>query len=74
MNNEHIQEKDSTEYLGVILDRKLNWKPHINRIKLRLSKGIGILHREPIFCIHTIKCKLLLIELGKCSSYNLKTY
>ena len=45
MNNEHIQEKESTKYLGVILDRKMNWKTHISQIKLRLSKGIGILYR-----------------------------
>ena len=30
MNNEHIQEKESTKYLGVILDRKMNWIFNIN--------------------------------------------
>ena len=45
MNNEILHEKEETEYLGIIIDRKLNWKKHISQIKLRLSKGIGILYR-----------------------------
>ena len=45
MNNEKLQEKEYAKYLGVIIDRKLNWKKHISQTKLRLSKGIGILYR-----------------------------
>ena len=45
MNNEILQEKEHTKYLGIIIDTKLNWKKHIMQTKLRLSKGIGILYR-----------------------------
>ena len=45
MNNEELQEKEYTKYLGVIIDNKLNWKKHISQTKIRLSKGIGILYR-----------------------------
>ena len=43
MNNEILQEKEYTRYLGVILDNNLTWKNHITQTNLRLSKGIGIL-------------------------------
>ena len=49
MNNEMLQEKEHTKYLGIIIDRKLNWKKHIMQTKLRLSKVIGILYRLRIY-------------------------
>ena len=33
------------KFLGVILDHKLNWKAHINRIQSKLSSLCGILYR-----------------------------
>ena len=45
LNNEILQEKDHTKYLGVIIDNNLTWKNHFTQIKLRLSKGIGILYK-----------------------------
>ena len=43
MNNEILQEKEHTKYLGVILDN--TWKNHITQTNLRISKGIGILYK-----------------------------
>ena len=37
MNNEILQEKEHTKYLGIIIDRKLNWKKTQCKLKLRLS-------------------------------------
>ena len=76
MNNEILQEKEHTKYLGVILDNKLTWKNHITQTNLRISKGIGILYklrqcvsqstlRSLYFC--TIECQLLSAKLEKCS-------
>ena len=31
------------KYLGVIIDSKLNWIPHITYVKNKISKGIGIM-------------------------------
>ena len=45
IKNEILQEKEHTKYLGIIIDRKLNWNEQLNQIKLRLHKGIGILYR-----------------------------
>ena len=83
MNNEILQEKEHTKYLGIIIDRNLNWKKHIMQTKLRLSKGIRyfiqvrklcykINNKKSIFRIHTLKHKLLFIKLGKCTCNKLK--
>ncbi|KAG1675725.1 hypothetical protein GQR58_014551 [Nymphon striatum] len=36
-------QKDCIKYLGVLLDKDLSWKQHIQQVKLKISKGIGIL-------------------------------
>ena len=38
-----ISQVTTTKFLGVILDDKLTWKPHIASVKGKLSKCIGIL-------------------------------
>ena len=36
-----------TKFLGVLIDNKLNWKDHIDVIKTKLSKNIGIMYEPP---------------------------
>ncbi|MEE4247207.1 MAG: reverse transcriptase family protein [Kangiellaceae bacterium] len=44
MLDEHeILRVTSTRFLGVILNETLNWSEHINNIRNKISKGIGIL-------------------------------
>ena len=43
INNEVIEEKFYTKYLGILIDKHLSWQHHIANINLKLSKGIGIL-------------------------------
>ena len=43
IQNKIIPEKNHTKYLGVIMDKHLTWTEHINTIKTKLSKIIGIL-------------------------------
>ena len=43
INNEQIQEKEYTKYLGILIDKHLNWSQHIHHVNLKLSRGIGIL-------------------------------
>ena len=33
------------KYLGVIIDNKLTWIPHITHVKNKVSKGIGIMFK-----------------------------
>lgn len=45
INNEPLSVVDSAKYLGVIIDNKLQWSELIILIKLKLSKGIGLLSK-----------------------------
>ena len=43
--DECIGEVQSTKFLGVVIDCHLNWSKHINYIKIKVSKEIGIINR-----------------------------
>ncbi|XP_041484375.1 uncharacterized protein LOC121430987 [Lytechinus variegatus] len=40
-----LPQKDEHSFLGVLLDRKLTWRPHINMIVTRAKKKINIMKR-----------------------------
>ena len=54
INKEILNEKDHAKYLGILIDKNLNWKQHINEVKLRLSKGCAILSKIRNFVPKTI--------------------
>ena len=41
--NEALESCDHYKYLGVIIDKNLNWKLHIERISVKISKACGAL-------------------------------
>ena len=43
MNWQEISEVETTKFLGVIIDNRLNWKHHIDSICNKVSKDIGII-------------------------------
>ena len=43
LNGQSLKEVDHAKYLGILIDNKLNWLPQINAIKLKVSKGLGLL-------------------------------
>ena len=43
INNQIVSRVESTKFLGVIIDSALTWKDHINYIKTKIAKGIGII-------------------------------
>ena len=43
INGNRISEVNETKFLGVIIDNKLNWSPHIMHISKKMAKGIGII-------------------------------
>jgi hypothetical protein len=45
INNSNIQKVNQTKFLGVILDENLSWKQHIQYVKTKVSKNIGILSK-----------------------------
>ena len=40
-----IERKSETRFLGVIIDEKLTWKSHINSLKAKMARYIGIMYR-----------------------------
>ena len=44
-NGQQIEEVNETKFLGVILDNGLTWKPHIQHVRNKVSRGTGILKK-----------------------------
>ena len=40
LRNEIIPSKESTLFLGMTLDSKLNWEDHINKLRAKIKKNI----------------------------------
>ena len=45
INNHNTSPEDNLKYLGVLLDNRLSWKPHVQRVKTQLSGACGILSK-----------------------------
>ena len=45
INNIQIERVYVTKFLGVFIDNKLKWKDQTEKIRLKLSKTIGIIYR-----------------------------
>ena len=45
LNNQPISRLTEIKYLGVILDQHLTWIPHINKVKISLSRAYHIIRR-----------------------------
>ena len=45
INNENLDACDSYKYLGVFIDKNLNWKPHVDYICNKISKVCGALSK-----------------------------
>lgn len=43
LNNTPIMKVNSTKFLGVIIDNKLNWTEHILAVKRKIARGLAIL-------------------------------
>jgi hypothetical protein len=45
INSHKIQNVDHTNFLGIIIDKHLSFKPHINKVNTKISQITGILNR-----------------------------
>ena len=64
MNGQAINEVNKTEFLGVIIDNKINWKDHIKYIAGKVSQGVGMM----------IKARQYLRKEGLLSLYHTLIY
>ena len=57
IENSPIEKVSQTKFLGVLLDEHLTWKPHINYIKSKMCKSIGIINRaKPYLNKQSLRC------------------
>ena len=45
MNGLPLKKVEVTKFLGVSIDNTLKWKPHIEDVKTKISKLIGVIHK-----------------------------
>ena len=58
INNITIAEKTVTKYLGTLIDNKLNWKYHIEYVRTKLSRAIGIISKIRYFTTKNVLLNL----------------
>ena len=44
INNSQICQKDEVKYLGIVIDKNLKWKPHIDKLTTQISQSVGLLY------------------------------
>lgn len=70
LNGAKIERVYETKFLGVILDHKLSWKPHIEYIKQKLSKSIGLIYKTSNFLnkngLHILYFSLIMPYMTYC--------
>ena len=70
IQNVYIEKVPSIRFLGVIIDQQLNWKEHINSVKAKLSRSIGIIYRASVSLdvksLRILYCSLCLPYLNYC--------
>ena len=46
IKNASIERKESTKFLGVIVDEHLGWKDHVSAVASKITKSIGIISKS----------------------------
>ena len=68
----------SSKFLGIIIDENLNWKPHIQLVKSKLSKTLSIIYKASKLINYegmlTLYCSLFLPYLTYCCEIWGNTY
>ena len=63
INNIPIEHTDEFNFLGITINSVLDWKPHINKISIKISRAIGIMNKLkkilPSYILKTIYDSLI---------------
>ena len=67
INTINVTRVQSSKFLGIIIDENLNWKPHIQLVKSKLSKTLYIIYKASKLInyegMFTLYCSLFLPNL-----------
>ena len=55
IDNQPVSRVSHANFLGVIIDEKLNWPEHVNNLKIKLAKGSGIISAEFVLVLNSIQ-------------------
>lgn len=70
INDVEIERVSEIKFLGVIIDNKLCWKPHITYIKAKMSKSIAILYKVKDLLnqksLYTLYCSVVVPYITYC--------
>ena len=58
IGQENLEEKSELEYLGVIIDNKMSFKPHFNKLQEKLKKGMNGLIMSKNFLSYQAKLSI----------------
>ena len=74
----NVTRVQSSKFLGIIIDENLNWKPHIQLVKSKLSKTLSIMYNASKLInyegMFTLYCSLVLPYLTYCCEIWGNTY
>lgn len=78
INGVHIERVFENKFLGVIIDDKICWKPHIKHVQSKLSRSISVLAKAKHILdqksLHILYCSLVLPYLDYCAEIWGNTY
>ena len=63
INDIHLTEVKTFKYLGLLIDSKLKWIDHIAHVKIKISRGIGIIRKARPFLHKKSLCETYIIRL-----------
>ena len=71
INNTEITSLDIFNFLGLLINKNLNWKPHVEKTAGKISKAIGVINRlkfvVPQNILVTLYDSLILSHLNYCT-------
>ena len=78
INNADIPKVTATKLLGIIIDNRLNWKPHIQSVKSKLSCILSIMYKASKLIttagMYTLYCSLFQPHISYCNELWGNTY
>ena len=74
IDNNQIGKTSVAKFLGIHLDKKLNFKNHMTEVSLKVAKSIGFLYKLYLFLPEIILITLYISLIHPYLSYGIEPY